>query len=140
MGQETSKKRDMQQEISRDTTSIVGYQRLIVWQEAHTLVLLVYKQTKLFPKDELFGLTSQLRRAVVSIPANIVEGYARSSRKEFLQFLFISQGSLAEVEYYLLLSHELGYLTKDAFEELEAKRKPVGNLLHGLIASLFRKS
>lgn len=130
----------MNQETNKSENINIGYGRLIVWQEAHKLVMLVYKQTKLFPKDELFGLTSQLRRAAVSIPANIVEGYARSSRKEFLQFLFISQGSLAEVEYYLLLSRELGYLTQETFEELEAKRKPVGNLLHGLIASLRRKS
>lgn len=111
-----------------------------MWQEAHSLVLLVYKHTKLFPKDELFGLTNQLRRAAVSIPANLVEGYARASTKEFLQFLFIAQGSLAEVEYYLILSKELEYLNQDAYDDLEEKRKIVGGMLHGLIASLKRRS
>lgn len=88
----------------------VGYRRLHVWQEAHALVLLVYIATKQFPKDELFGLTSQIRRAVVSVAANIVEGQTRASKKEFLQFLRVANGSLVEVEYYIGLAKDLCYI------------------------------
>ena len=78
-----------------------GYKRLKVWQESHELVLKVYKVTKKFPREEFFGLTSQMRRAVVSVAANIVEGQVRNTSKSFLQFLNIANGSLVEVEYYL---------------------------------------
>lgn len=123
-----------------NTNNSNGYRRLHVWKESHDLVLLVYKYSNKFPREELFGLTSQIRRAAVSIPANIVEGYARSSKKEFLQFLYISQGSLSEVEYYLQLSLDLEFISEEVFKELEEKRRVAGNLLHGLIASLHRKS
>jgi four helix bundle protein len=113
-----------------------GYKALLVWQEAHALVLLIYSCTEKFPKSELFGLTSQLRRAGVSIPANIVEGYARFSRKEFSQFISISLGSLAEVEYYLDLSRDLAYLTKDEYAKLVAQRIIVGKLLYGFSRSI----
>ena len=113
-----------------------GYQKLQVWKEAHELALLIYKATRTFPRDELFGLTSQIRRAAVSIAANIVEGQARSSKKEFLQFLFIANGSLVEVEYYIQLAKELGYISEEQEISVEKKRVIVGKLLHGFIASL----
>lgn len=113
----------------------VGFRRLKVWNEAHSLVLLIYRFTKQFPKSELFGLTNQFRRAAVSIPANIVEGYARQSRKEFRQFLYISEGSLAECEYYIELARDLKYVTDDQYNDLENQRKIVGGLLHGFIRS-----
>lgn len=113
----------------------LGYKQLLVWQNAHELVLLVYKVTKNFPKDELFGLTSQLRRAIVSVAANIVEGQARSSRKEFLQFLYIANGSLVESEYYFDLAKDLHYIDESERATLQNKRIIVGNLLHGLIRS-----
>lgn len=115
-----------------------GYKKLHVWKEAHELTLLIYKITKNFPKDETFALTSQIRRAAVSIVANIVEGQARASKKEFLQFLYISNGSLVEVEYYIELSRDLGYISTEKYLLLNQKRIIVGNLLHGLIKSLKR--
>lgn len=121
-----------------ETNNIAGYKKLHVWQEAYQLVLLIYKITKNFPKDETFALTSQFRRAAVSIAANIVEGQARASKKEFLQFLFISNGSLVEVEYYLELSKDLGYISEKELFLLDQKRTVVGKLLYGLIKSLKR--
>ena len=117
-----------------------GYKRLNVWKEAHNLVLLVYKVTNVFPKEELFGLTSQLRRASISVPANIVEGYARSSKNELLQFLSIARGSLAECEYYIHLSRDLDYINDSEFALLEDKRHTVGDLLHGFAASIKRNN
>jgi four helix bundle protein len=112
-----------------------GYQKLIVWQESHKFLLHIYHVTKSFPRDELFGLVSQIRRAAVSVAANIVEGQTRSSRNSFIQFLFIANGSLAEVEYYLELARDLCYITEQQYEKLEEKRKTVGGLLGGLIRS-----
>ncbi|MBN8704456.1 MAG: four helix bundle protein [Bacteroidetes bacterium] len=86
-----------------------SFQSLIVWQKAHEFVLLVYKTTSTFPKEELFGLTSQFRRAAVSIPANIAEGYRRKSKLEKYRFFNISQASIEECRYYLILSQDLGY-------------------------------
>ena len=119
-----------------EQSSVVGYKRLIVWKEAHEFVLMIYKATKSFPREELFGLTSQIRRAAVSISANIVEGQARASRKEYVQFLHIANGSLVEVEYYLTLSKDLGYIGEEDYITLDAKRRYIGVLLHKLIASL----
>lgn len=98
----------------------------------------MYKITKTFPKDELFGITNQLRRAAVSIAANIVEGQARSSKKEFLQFLSIANASLVEVEYYLELIRDLEYIDNESYNRFEEKRTIVGNLLHGLMKSIHR--
>ncbi len=111
-------------------TEQIGFRRLRVWQESHTLVLLVYQATKNFPKNELFGLTSQIQRASVSIAANIAEGHARNSRKEFLQFLSISKGSLVEVEYYVQLSRDLSYISSKEQAHLESQIHFVGVLLH----------
>jgi four helix bundle protein len=85
------------------------FTELIVWQKAHQFVLGVYTLTKNFPKEELFGLTSQFRRASVSIAANIAEGYSKKGQKDKIRFLNIAQGSLAECEYYLRLTRDLGY-------------------------------
>jgi four helix bundle protein len=120
------------------TQNIKGYEKLIVWKEAHAFVLMIYKATRLFPKEELFGITSQLRRAAVSVPANIIEGQARASRKEFVQFLYIANGSLVESEYYISLVRDLGYITDSTFESLEKQCRSVGILLHRLIFSLKR--
>jgi four helix bundle protein len=120
-------------------TELFGYRRLKVWQEAHSLVLLVYKVTKQFPREELFGLTSQLRRSAVSVPANIVEGYARRSKNELKQFLVIAQGSLSETEYYLELIKDLQYISEDDYTQLTNQRHLVGNLLHGLMASVIAR-
>ena len=113
-----------------------GFRKLLVWQRAHQLVLLVYKFTGLFPKSELFGLTSQIRRAAVPVPANIAEGYAAGGKGQFARFLNIAQGSLAEVEYYLILSMDLDYITAGQYQESETLRGEIGFLLHRLIQSL----
>lgn len=116
-----------------------GYQKLQVWQEAHKLVLLVYEITKVFPHDEAFGLVSQMRRAVVSTAANIVEGHAKRSLKDFLRFLNTSNGSLVELEYYFELSLSLIYIKQSDYEKLEQQRIIVGNLLNGLMKSIRTK-
>src|ERR1700733_7466309 len=84
---------------------------LMVWQRSHALVLQVYRLTKTFPSDERFGLTSQLRRAVLSVPTNIAEGSKRLTNPEYARFLNIAEGSLAETEYLLMVSRDLGYLS-----------------------------
>jgi four helix bundle protein len=116
-----------------------GFRKLIVWQRAHQLVLQVYKFTEKFPKHEVFGLTSQLRRAVVSVPANVAEGYAAGGKGQFKRYLDIAQGSLAEVEYYLILAQDLTYITSSQYEQAESLRAETGFLLHRLIESLDRK-
>lgn len=94
-----------------------SFEELIVWQKAHSLVLSVYKVSSSFPKEELFGLTSQLRRAAVSIAANIAEGYKRSGKPDKQRFFNISEASLSEVRYYVILGHDLGYLNRNDFVE-----------------------
>jgi four helix bundle protein len=122
--------------VKKSESGEKGFRKLLVWQRAHQLVLLIYGRTELFPKSELFGLTSQIRRAAVSVPANIAEGYAAGGKGQFSRFLNIAQGSLAEVEYYLILSTDLNYITGAQHQEAEALRGEVGFLLHRLIQSL----
>ena len=112
---------------------VENHKDLDVWKEAIELVLDIYEITKSFPKEEVYGLTSQIRRATVSIPSNIAEGAARSSKKEFLKFLYIALGSLSELETELIIAHQLGYFHRnDIFKKLEIVKK----LLLGLIKSL----
>ena len=92
------------------------FRELIVWQKAHQLVLAVYNLTKNSPKEELFGLTSQLRRSAVSVPANIAEGYRKRTIPDKSKFLNIAQGSLDETHYYLILAQDLGYATTDLLQ------------------------
>lgn len=113
-----------------------GVKKIKAWELGHKLVLEVYRVTKGFPREELFGLTSQMRRAAVSVPANLVEGSQRQYLKEYLQFLHTSQGSLAEVEYFIFLASELGYLNQDDWQRLAALQQETGRTLHGLIAWL----
>jgi four helix bundle protein len=86
-----------------------NFQDLIVWQRAHQFVLSVYKLSKLFPREELYGLTSQFRRAAVSVPANIAEGFKKRGRADKVRFMNIAEGSLEECRYYLILTDDLGY-------------------------------
>ncbi|MEK6682292.1 MAG: four helix bundle protein [Nitrospirota bacterium] len=113
-----------------------GFRKLTTWQKAYDLVLEVYRVARLFPKEEIYGLISQLQRASVSIPANIAEGYERNHRKEYLQFLYIAKGSLGEVETYLSLAKDLGYLSEKDYLAVENKRVEASKLLKGLIKSL----
>jgi four helix bundle protein len=105
------------------------FRKLQVWEKAHKFVLDIYKETKNFPKEELFGITNQLRRAVVSIPNNIAEGCGRKSKKELLNFLNIAMGSASEVECLLLLSFDLHYL-KDEYEMLNQNLIEVRKMLN----------
>ncbi len=95
-----------------------GFQRVIAWQKAHEFVLLVYKISKHFPEDERFGLTSQLRRAAVSIEANIAEGYREIGKADKLRFLNIAQGSLEECRDYRILAKDLNYISDEEYEQL----------------------
>ncbi|MBI3289919.1 four helix bundle protein [Candidatus Microgenomates bacterium] len=110
-----------------------------VWQKAHELTLVVYKVTKEFPGTEVYGLTSQLRRASSSIPANITEGFYRNSTKELLQFLYNARGSCGETLYHSRLALDLGYLTKVIYTQLKDGYDEVGKQLNGWIKSLRKK-
>ena len=94
------------------------FHKLKAWQKSHQLALEIYKVSQSFPKEELFGLTSQIRRAISSVPTNIAEGCGRDSNKDFAHFLQIAIGSASEVEYELLLAHDLQYINKDEYERL----------------------
>jgi four helix bundle protein len=119
--------------------NVRGYQGLKVWQAAFELSADCYEATKRFPKEELFGLTSQIRRAASSIPANVAEGQGRYSSKEFLRFLNIARGSTNELETHLLLSHRIGLLEKQALEPLMQASDQVSRMLAGLKDSIKRK-
>ena len=112
-----------------------GYKNLNTYLKANELTLLIYKLTKIFPREELFGLTSQMRRCAVSVTANIVEGYGRRTSKDRLQFYYIARGSLNELEYYLDLAHQLGYIDQKNYEEAVSLRNDTGKLLNGFIKS-----
>ena len=116
--------------------SVQTFRDLKVWQKAHELVLGVYKVTKNFPPDEKFGLVAQIRRATTSIATNIVEGHKRNSRKDFLHFLNIAQGSLEEAKYLLLLSRDLNLITTDTYPKLFAQCDEVGRMLYGFQRNL----
>jgi four helix bundle protein len=116
---------------------IAHFQQLEVWQEAHRTVLMVYQATEAFPGHERFGLVSQMRRAAVSVPANIAEGFKRRGISEKIRFYNIAEGSLEELKYFLILSEDLGYVPSN--QELMAQSETVGRLLHGLIASTERR-
>jgi four helix bundle protein len=111
------------------------FRQLKVWEKAHALTLLTYKLTKKFPKEEIYGLTSQLRRAASSIPTNIAEGCGRSG-PEFRHFLQVAMGSACEVEYLLLLSHELDNINESEFENLSARVIEVKKMIASLILKL----
>jgi len=109
-----------------------GFRDLIAWQKGMELTEMVYKITSSFPKEELYGITSQMRRSAVSIPSNIAEGQLRNSKKEFIQFLSIALGSCAELSTQLELSKRLRYLTESDFERISEVIYEVMKVLHGL--------
>lgn len=115
---------------------IESYEDLVVWQKAHQFVLNIYKTSFSFPSHEQFGLTSQLRRAAISIPANISEGSKRQYNKELVQFLFVAKGSLGEAEYYLRLAKDLNYMSLEDYDKLYQQCDEIGRMLAGLIKSL----
>ena len=114
------------------------YQELIVWQKSMDLVEEVYKASRSFPRDEIYGLTSQLRRAAVSIPSNIAEGQGRRTTPDFLRHLSIAYGSLLELETQILIATGLSYLAQGTCRDVMNMAAEVGRLLNGLMSSLVR--
>jgi len=110
------------------------FRDLIVWQKAHQLVLALYRLTENFPKSEIYGLTSQLRRAAVSVPANIAEGFKKTGRADKERFMNTAQGSLEECRYYLILAADLGY---GATDELYNQLDEVSRLLDSYTAAIL---
>lgn len=115
---------------------IESYKDLIVWQQAMDLIVAVYACSKQWPREELYGLTSQARRAATSVPANIAEGYARESRSSYQHFLRIAQGSLKELETHLLIAERIGISDRDSTAALLNQTESVGKLLRLLIRRL----
>ena len=119
-----------------DTNTIHSYKDLIVWQKGINLVSTIYDFTKDLPKDEIFGLSSQIKRAAVSIPANIAEGRHRGTRKDFLQFVRIAYASGAELETELLIAEKLGFGTKEKLEKVKKLLDEEMKMLHVMIGKL----
>jgi four helix bundle protein len=119
-----------------ENTRVRTFQDLIVWQKAHTLTLRIYEATRTFPQEERYGITSQIRRAAYSVPANIVEGHSRKGKKVFQQFLSVAAGSLGELRYFLILSKDLGHLEPKVFETLWQDAEEVGRILFSFTQSL----
>lgn len=112
------------------------FRQIKAWAKAHRLTLQIYKNTSRFPREELYGLTSQLRRASSSIPANIAEGYGRGGDSELARFLQIAVGSAYELEYHLLLANDLGLLDATGYEQLEAQVIEVKRMLAALLVKV----
>jgi four helix bundle protein len=115
-----------------------GYHKLVLWQRGREFIKLLYEKTEKFPKNESFGLQSQIRRAAISFLLNVVEGQRRSSKREFLRFLDIADGSLVEVEACLEISLDLGFLTKGNYVQLEEKRRELAIMLRAFIRGIKR--
>lgn len=116
------------------------FRKLKVWEKAHHFTLQIYKITKIFPSDERFGLTVQLRRAAVSIPTNIAEGCGRDSQRELARFMSIAAGSASEVEYQLLLACDLHYIQDETYRELHQQINELKKMLNSFIKKLTAKS
>ena len=116
-----------------------NYKDLKVWQKAYKLCLSVYKITKVFPVEERYGLTSQMRRAAISIPSNIAEGYGRKTKKEYVQALYVGYGSNCELETQVLLAGDLGYIGNEELKGLQGEISEVERMLKSLINSLESK-
>ena len=121
------------------TEKITSFTDLKVWQQAHRLVLAIYKITKVFPRDEQFGLTNQMRRAVVSISSNIAEGFSKRTAIDKNKFYNIAQGSLTELQNQLLISKDVGYLDVRTFQELASQTIIVNKMLYGILKSSCNK-
>jgi four helix bundle protein len=116
-----------------ESGKITSFTKLVAWQEGHSLVLMVYKAVKKFPRDELFGLTSQIKRAVVSITSNIAEGFSRYTYKDKTHFYYIALGSLTETQNQIIIAKDVGYISESEFCELIDKVNLVSKILYGLI-------
>ena len=124
--------------MKKEEIGVKTHKDLDVWKKSMEFVTMLYKKTATFPKEEISGLTNQMRRAAVSIPSNIAEGAARKSNKEFIQFLHIALGSTVEIETQLIISKNLKFIDDESFIELDKERNEIGRMLFGLIK--YRKS
>ncbi len=118
------------------TAPLKSYRELTVWRDGIALVKACYLVTQSFPKDELFGLTSQIRRSAVSVPANVAEGYGRGTRKDYLRHLMIAQGSLKELETHLIIAAEVGHTPQAGVDQVLGQCDQLGRALGALIRSL----
>jgi len=116
------------------------YTKIEAWRLADDLTVAVYERTRSFPKEEMYGLTSQLRRASYSVPANIVEGASRESKKDYLHFLYIARGSLSEAQYFIHLARRLDYLSLEDSDALREQTKLAFACLHGLIRAVEKEA
>jgi four helix bundle protein len=116
------------------------YTKIKAWQLADDLTVAIYERTRSFPREEVYGLTSQLRRASYSVPANIVEGASRESKRDYLHFLYIARGSLSETQYFIHLARRLRYLSDEDADTLHKQTKFVFACLHGLIRSVEKEA
>jgi len=116
------------------------YKKIVAWQRADELTISIYATTKDFPREEIFGLTAQIRKASYSVAANIAEGAARESKREYLHFLYIARGSLAETEYFLHLAHALGYLSDAQYCDKTTQCNRAFGTLAGLIKSVQKEA
>ncbi len=123
------------QEQSNGFLKIGSFTDLRVWQQAHRLVLSIYRETKLFPRDEQFGLISQLRRAIVSVTSNIAEGFSRPSYPDKLRFYYIALGSLVEVQNQLLIARDVGYLSVERFNTIAQQAVSTHKMLNAFIGT-----
>ena len=121
------------------TTELKSYRDLEAWQKSMDLVVLCYQMTRRLPKFEIYGLSSQLQRAAVSIPANIAEGRHRRYSKEFLQHLSIAYASLAELETHIQIAQRLDYIAEDQCKKLLVRTTEIGKMLNGLMKSIERR-
>jgi four helix bundle protein len=116
-----------------------NFKDLKVWQKAYQLCLEIYRITRKFPKEEIYGITSQMRRSAISIPSNIAEGYGRRTKGEYIQSLYIAYGSNCELETQVLLSGDLGFIEKSEFLRIQNEIGDIERMLKGLIKSLNSK-
>lgn len=123
-----------------ENKKVESFKDLIVWKKGIELVNDIYKVTKKIPKEELYGLTSQIRKAAISIPANIAEGWGRGTTKNYIQFLEISRGSLFELNTLIIISYNQQYINKETCGEIENKLNEIGRMLNALITKLDNKS
>ncbi len=119
----------------QEKTKIKSFTDLKAWQESHNIVIWIYKITKNFPKEEVFGLTNQMRRCVVSVTSNIAEGFSRSSKKDKSQFYTIALGSVTELQSQLLVAKDIQYISKQEFKQIADKTVEINKMINGLIKS-----
>lgn len=119
--------------MNSESGKIKSFTDLDAWKEGHKLVLMIYQITAIFPKEEMFGLVSQMRRCAVSITSNIAEGFGRQSYKEKVQFYFMAQGSVAELQNQLLIARDVGFIIQEKFQEIAEESIKVHKILNGLI-------